>query len=342
MLRTQEISMPQAASKQHPAPGADIEVAGSPDPAVTVQNLVKTYPGPEGGSFNALDGVSFQVGRGEIFGFLGPNGAGKTTTLEIIEGIKEPTSGRVNVLGLDTRRDRKQIKDRIGVQLQAGAYFDFLTLQEILELFGSFYTRRLDPTDLLDRVGLQDKRSAFVKHLSGGQARRFSVVAALVNDPEVVFLDEPTTGLDPQARRTVWDLVRSINHEGTTVVLTTHYMEEAEALSDRIAIIDRGRIQALDTPRGLIRGLGVASRIRFTTAQRVSTEDLERLPGVVGVAGGADGESAYELRADRTDDALGGLVRWSESAPALLEDIEVRPATLEDVFLSVTGRRLRD
>jgi ABC-2 type transport system ATP-binding protein len=196
---------------------------------------------------------SFRACRGELFGFLGPNGAWKTTTLEIIEGIREPTSGHAAVLGLDSVADRTEVKRRIGVQLQAAAYFDYLTLHELLELFGSFYAVRRHPEELLERVGPLDKRRAQVRHLSGGQARRFSIVAALVNDPQVVFLDEPTAGLDPAARRTVLELIERINlEEGKTVVLTTHYMEEAELLADRIAIIDHGRIQGLDTPQALI------------------------------------------------------------------------------------------
>jgi ABC-2 type transport system ATP-binding protein len=230
-----------------------IAPSSSEQPAVQVRDLVKTYSPRRGGRFNAVDGLSFEVARGELFGFLGPNGAGKTTTLEIVEGIREPTTGQAMVLGLDSVSQREEVKRRIGVQLQAAAYFDYLTLHEILELFGSFYPVRRRPEELLDRVGLLEKRGAQVRHLSGGQARRFSVAAALVNDPEVVFLDEPTTGLDPAARRTVWELIAQINREeGKTVVLTTHYMEEAELLAQRIAIIDHGRIQALDTPRALI------------------------------------------------------------------------------------------
>src|ERR671919_1709827 len=245
--------------------------------AVEVRDLVKTYARPDGGSFNAVDGLSLEVGAGELFGFLGPNGAGKTTTLEIIEGIREPTSGRAAVLGLDSVFDREELKRRIGVQLQAGAYFSLLTLEEILELFGCFYPRRRDPDELLARVGLLDKRGAQVRHLSGGQARRFSVVAALVNDPEVVFFDEPTTGLDPAARRVVWDLIRQINREeGKTIVLTTHYMEEAELLADRVAIIDHGQIRAIDTPRGLISRLDGVGHVEFATAARLETAELAR------------------------------------------------------------------
>jgi ABC-2 type transport system ATP-binding protein len=318
-------------------------------PAVEVHELVKTYRGAEGASFNAVDGVSFEVRPGELFGFLGPNGAGKTTTLEIIEGIREPTSGRAAVLGLDSVRDREELKRRIGVQLQASAYFDYLTLREILELFGSFYPRRREADELLARVALLDKGGAQVRHLSGGQARRFSVVAALVNDPEVVFLDEPTTGLDPAARRTVWELIREINRdEGKTVVLTTHYMEEAELLADRVAVIDHGRIQALDTPERLIARLEGTGGIRFATERPIESGELEALPGVDGAtetrASQVDGVGAfvYELRATDPESVLPELLEWSGRDGIGLRSLEVLRGTLEDVFLELTGRELRD
>ncbi|MBS1885692.1 MAG: ABC transporter ATP-binding protein [Actinobacteria bacterium] len=313
--------------------------------AVEVRELVKTYRGADGAGFNAVDGASFEVRRGELFGFLGPNGAGKTTTLEIVEGIREPSSGHASVLGLDSVAEREELKRRIGVQLQAGAYFNFLTLEEILELFGSFYPRRRAPHELLARVGLLDKRGAQVRHLSGGQARRFSVVAALVNDPEVVFLDEPTTGLDPAARRTVWELIGEINREeGKTVVLTTHYMEEAELLAERIAIIDQGQIQALDTPARLIARYGRAGGVRFAAERPIDISVLEALPGVERAmetgspeAGGGYG---YELRAADPDAALFELISWRDGLG--LRSLEVLRGTLEDVFLELTGRELRD
>jgi ABC-2 type transport system ATP-binding protein len=317
--------------------------------AVTVDSLVKTYAAPGGERFNAVDGVSFEVRRGELFGFLGPNGAGKTTTLEIIEGIREPTSGRATVLGLDVVGDREELKRRIGVQLQAGAYFGYLTLEEILTLFGSFYPRRREPEELLGRVGLLDKRGAQVRHLSGGQARRFSVVAALVNDPDVVFLDEPTTGLDPAARRVVWDLIREANRdEGKTVVLTTHYMEEAELLADRVAVIDQGRIQAIDTPEALIARLDGVGKIRFAADRALPVVELERLHGVQQAAetrasalnGG--GAWAYELQAPDQQRALFELLAWSQRERVELRAFEAVPGSLEDVFLSLTGRALRD
>ncbi len=319
--------------------------------AVAVRDLVKRYRGADGTTLRAVDGVSFEVRRGEVFGLLGPNGAGKTTTLEIVEGLREPTSGRAAVLGLDVVRAREEVKRRIGVQLQAGAYFSLLTLEEILELFGSFYPRRLEPLELLARVGLLDKRGAQVRQLSGGQARRFSVAAALVNDPDVVFLDEPTTGLDPQARRAVWELVREINRaEGKTVVLTTHYMEEAELLADRVAIIDRGRIQAIDSPEALIARLDGAAKVRFATDRAVAVGELERLRGVESAletrashgAGAGAGAYGYELRASDAEAVLVELLAWAQQGGGRLRALEVVPGTLEDVFLEFTGRRLRD
>lgn len=317
--------------------------------AVAVDELVKTYAAPSGQPFNAVDGVSFQVSRGELFGFLGPNGAGKTTTLEILEGVREPSSGGAAVLGLDVVGDREELKRRIGVQLQAGAYFSYLTLEEILTLFGSFYPRRRDPEELLGLVGLLDKRGAQVRHLSGGQARRFSVVAALVNDPDLVFLDEPTTGLDPVARRVVWDLIRQVNREeGKTVVLTTHYMEEAELLADRVAIIDHGRIQAIGTPEALIARLDGVSMIRFAADRSLALAALERLRGVERAAetraSAVDGLGAwaYELQAPDQQQALRELLAWSGREQVELRAVEALPGTLEDVFLTLTGRTLRD
>src|ERR687891_294237 len=254
-------------------------------PAVEVHDLVKVYPRPGGGSLRALDGISFQVAVGEFFGFLGPNGAGKTTALEIIEGIRKPTAGEARVLGVDPRKDLDRVKRMIGVQLQAASYFSLLTITEILELFGSFYPTRRDPAELLKTVGLLDKGKAYVRQLSGGQQRRFSVAAALVNDPEVIFLDEPTTGLDPQIRHGLWELLRRLNRdEGKTIILTTHYMEEAELLADRVAIIDHGRIRAIDTPRNLIGRLDGQGHIEFAATREVETAELAALAGVTGAS----------------------------------------------------------
>jgi len=223
-------------------------------PIVTAEKLTKRYPAPEKGGSpqTVVNGISFAIERGEIFGILGPNGAGKTTTLEIIEGLRDADGGTVTVDGIDTAADPVAVKQRIGVQLQESEYFDHMTLAELLTLFGSLYSRRISVDDLLEQVSLTEKRGAMTKHLSGGQKQRFSIALALVNDPEVLFLDEPTTGLDPQARHNLWNLVRRIHGNGKTIVLTTHYMDEAEALCDRIAIMDHGEIIALDTPANLI------------------------------------------------------------------------------------------
>jgi ABC-2 type transport system ATP-binding protein len=315
----------------------------SQERAVEVLDLVKTFKAPGGGTLTAVDGVSFEVGEGEVFGFLGPNGAGKTTTLEIIEGLQAPTSGSTRVLGLDSHRDNTRMKERIGVQLQAGAYFDFLTLEEILELFGSFYAKRLPPEQLLEKVGLLEKRKALVRELSGGQAQRFSIVASMVNDPDVVFLDEPTTGLDPQARRNLWDFITFINKdEGKTVVLTTHYMEEAQLLCDRVAIIDQGRIQALDTPTGLIHQLPTAYRIRLESPRAIDLALLKDLPGVAEAVESPNGIFRYELSVARAQEALAPLMEIVKARGIELDDVQVTPATLEDVFLSLTGRSLRE
>lgn len=212
-----------------------------------VKNVKKAY-----GDFRAVKGVSFEVARGEVFGILGPNGAGKTTTLEMIEGMRPIDSGKVTVDGTDVAKEPYKVKEKIGVQLQSSSFFDNLNLVELLKLFGDLYHESIHPMHLLREVNLEEKAKSKAKELSGGQRQRFSIATTLVNQPVVVFLDEPTTGLDPQARRNLWDLVKQIQAKGTTVVITTHYMEEAEVLCDRIAIMDDGKIVAMDTPKNLI------------------------------------------------------------------------------------------
>lgn len=219
------------------------------DDVIIVKNLVKRYA-----DLTAVNDISFEVHKGEIFGLLGENGAGKTTTLEIIEGLRRPTGGDISVLGHSGWHELNEIKQKIGVQLQSSAYFNFLTLKEILDLFARFYHRHIKPDELLDMVDLQEKAKAYVTQLSGGQRQRFSIIAGLVNDPEIVFLDEPTTGLDPLARRNLWKLITTIKAKGKTIILTTHYMEEAELLCDRIAIMDKGKILRLDATSALITG----------------------------------------------------------------------------------------
>jgi ABC-2 type transport system ATP-binding protein len=304
---------------------------------VEVENLVRRY-----GDLTAVDGVSLRVRRGEVFGIVGPNGAGKTTTLETIEGLQTPTSGATRVLGLDSHRQAAQVKEIIGVQLQASAYFDFLTLREVLELFGSFYRRRLPPQELLARVGLEDKAHSQVKHLSGGQQQRFSIIASMVNDPEVLFLDEPTTGLDPQARRSLWDLIRDIRQQGTTVVLTTHYMEEAQALCDRVAIMDEGRIVALDSPERLIEGLEAPFNLRLHLSGTVDPSCLA-VTGVGKVTVDGEGpDREYRLQVANVGDTLQPLLARLAECETQVLNLEIEKATLEDVFLAHTGRELRD
>ncbi len=312
-------------------------------PAVRVDRLVKTYAHPDGGTFNAVDDLSFEVVSGEVLGILGPNGAGKSTTLEIIEGLQAPTSGSTSVFGLDSQADNAAMKTRIGVQLQASSYFEYLTLEELLNLFGSFYPRSLPAVELLDKVGLLGKRKALVGQLSGGQAQRFSIVAAMVNDPEIVFLDEPTTGLDPQARRNLWDLIRSINeNDGKTVVMTTHYMEEAEELSHRVAIIDAGQIQALDTPVGLISNLAADHNVVFTSGRPIVDDSLESLPAITTIRARSNGVHSYELGTRSPSQTVPALFKLAAIRSFEVDDLQVHAPTLEDVFLNVTGRSLRD
>lgn len=236
---------------------------------ISVQNLVKNY-----GTFEAVKGISFDVAEGEIFGLLGPNGAGKSTTLEIIETLRTKTGGKVFVDGLDLDTQPNEIKKRIGVQLQTSGFYPALNLVELIDLFCGLYNRDVDAMQLLDSVNLRDKAKAKVKELSGGQKQRFSVATTLINDPKIVFLDEPTTGLDPQARRNLWELIKSIRKRGTTVILTTHYMDEAEYLCDRVAIIDSGKIVALSSPDQLIDDLVEGGFEREKVVKRANLEDV--------------------------------------------------------------------
>jgi ABC-2 type transport system ATP-binding protein len=239
------------------------------EPVITVKDLVKKY-----GHLTAVDGISFDVRPGEIFGLLGPNGAGKTTTLEILETLRKKTAGSVRVAGYGLDDSPDEIKQRIGVQLQSAGYYPSLTLTELIRLFSGLYNRPADPGELLGRVGLTEKASARYKHLSGGQKQRFSIATTLINKPQIVFLDEPTTGLDPQARRNLWELIRGVRQSGATVVLTTHYMEEAEQLCDRVAIIEKGKLIAIDSPGVLIDNLVASGFERKTELRKASLEDV--------------------------------------------------------------------
>lgn len=244
-------------------------MAKSDDFIIEIKNLVKTY-----NDFNAVDGLSLNVKRGEIFGILGPNGAGKTTTLEIIETLKKPTSGEVHVDGFSVVDSPWEVKKRIGVQLQSTGFYPELTLVDLLNMFAAMYDVKIDPMKVLKQVNLEDKAKTFVNKLSGGQKQRFAVVSTLINNPKVLFLDEPTTGLDPQARTDLWTAIKQINKEGTTIVLTTHYIEEAETLCDRVAIMNGGKIIKIDTPKKLIEELVASGFKRQVIRKEATLEDV--------------------------------------------------------------------
>ena len=302
--------------------------------AIHVENLMKSYNGTR-----AVDGISFGVEEGEIFGLLGPNGAGKTTTVEILEGLRPADQGRAEVLGIDIHQESTRVKQQIGVALQTTTLLPNLTAWELLDLFGSFFTRSLPPDALLERLGLEEKRNARVQTLSGGQQQRLSVALALVNDPQLVFLDEPTTGLDPQARRSLWDVVETMRRDGKTVFLTTHYMEEAERLCDRVAIMDKGRILALDTPMELVRSQFTERAIQFAAPPGTGAPTFEGFPGVLRAAAENGDLVLYSGTVQQT---LSALLEWAEAQHVELGDIRLRRATLEDVFLKMTGRRIQE
>jgi ABC-2 type transport system ATP-binding protein len=305
--------------------------------AIEAQELKKYY-----GDTRAVDGVSFTVARGEIFGMLGPNGAGKTTTTEIIEGLRAPDSGCARVLGMDITREARQIKSRIGVQLQTTALYPRLTVREILDLFRSFFPGKTYDSDaLIDMVNLREKERTLTKDLSGGQRQRLSVALALINYPEIVFLDEPTTGLDPQARRNMWETIRAIQGSGATVFLTTHYMEEAQTLCDRVAVMDAGRVIALDTPGALIGQYFKESAIEFDLIGELPPEGAFRELKGVSRPAVREGSHVTIYTADTTA-TLGGLTDMAESGAILFDSLSVRRASLEDVFLKLTGKRMRE
>lgn len=298
---------------------------------LAVRDLKKHY-----GPVRAVDGVSFSVAKGTVFTLLGPNGAGKTTTLEILEGLREADSGEIELFGQTVRRVTSEMKTRMGVLLQEGGFEPYLRVREVLALFASFFDRARPVDEVMAEVALADKARALVRNLSGGQRQRLALGVALINDPELLFLDEPTTGLDPQARRNVWDVVERLKGEGKTIVLTTHYMEEAEALSDEVCIMDRGRVIARGSPRDLTAGLGQDTFIEFEVPE-LPPAALASLPGEVH----RDGTTLTLKTADFVA-ALEGLLSWSRSQGVELRNMIVRQPNLEDVFLSLTGRRLRE
>lgn len=301
---------------------------------IEVQGLYKSY-----GDLKAVQNISFAVARGEVFGMLGPNGAGKTTTMEIVEGLRESDSGSVEVLGLNIKREPRHVKARIGVQLQTTALYPYLTVSEVLDLFGSFFPRALSVRQLLGLVRLEDSRRKLCTHLSGGQQQRLSVALALVNDPEILFLDEPTAGLDPQARHNIWEVVEFARQRKKTVFLTTHYMEEAERLCDRVAIIDYGQIIATDRPEDLITQNFREEAIEFELAHPVEKEELGRLAGATNVVMENGKVTVYSTLVPAT---ISDLLDLARNRSFQVADLRVHRATLEDVFLKLTGRRIRD
>jgi len=296
--------------------------------AVAVTDIHKSY-----GDLNAVDGVSFAVAEGEFFGILGPNGAGKTTTLEIVEGLREPDSGTVSLLGVNPWPRNPALLPRVGVQLQASSFFERLTAREQLETFGSLYgVSKSTAAEMLELVGLTDKADVQENKLSGGQRQRLSIACALVHDPDVVFLDEPTAALDPQARRNLWDVLRAIQDRGKTIVYTTHYLDEAEILCDRVAIMDRGKILALDSPAALVRGLDAPTRITLQPGTLLADDAR----GIEGVDSATDDEDGLTISTRKPAPVLSALAERGT-----LDGLQVRTATLEDVFLGLTGREYR-
>ena len=301
---------------------------------VHVTDLVRHY-----GDVKAVDGISFQVMRGEVFGLLGPNGAGKTTTIEMLEGLNRPDSGVAEVLGIDVTKQPERLKQQIGVQLQTAALYPNLSVIELVDLFASFYERRRSAACLIREVGLDERDKALSKDLSGGQRQRLSIALALVNDPQLIFLDEPTTGLDPQARRTLWDQIEDLKSQGKTILLTTHYMEEAEQLCDRVAIMDHGKVLELGTVNELVARHFRERTVRFTTRPELPDYLLAGLAGVERVSRETDESVLYTLDAPQT---VGALLRSGDELGLQGLDMAVRRPTLEDVFIKLTGRALRD
>jgi ABC-2 type transport system ATP-binding protein len=306
------------------------------DTAVRCRGLVKRYE-----DLIAVNGLDVEVRTGECFGLLGPNGAGKTTTIEIVQGLLTPDEGTVEVLGLDWERNERELRQRMGTALQETRLPDKLTVREAVTLFRSFYDKGVPVEEVLEKVGLQEKSKSWVVKLSGGQRQRLAVACALVCDPDILFLDEPTTGLDPQSRHQLWDIIGQFRARGGTVVLTTHYMEEAERLCDRVAIVDHGRVIAEGPPAALIESLGAEHVVEFAVNGSGAVEDaaLLALPGVTGVKAD-DGRTRLTVR--RAHEAMPALVHLLRDRGAVLTELTTHRATLEDVFISLTGRHLRD
>jgi ABC-2 type transport system ATP-binding protein len=304
---------------------------------VEVANLRKTYKDTV-----AVEDLSLSVQAGEIFGLVGPNGAGKTTSIECMEGLRRADGGRIRVLGLDPIRQEHELRYVIGTQLQKSQLPDQLTVGEVLDLFASFYPDPAPWPALVERLGLSEKKNSWVSKLSGGQLQRVFIALALINRPKLVFLDELTTGLDPQARRSIWDLVREVRAGGCTVFLTTHYMEEAETLCDRVAIVDHGKIVALDTPAALVGNLGADTRVLFETGHDVEPRALQALGGVTRVERDGKLLTVYGRSAESGRPLIGLVIDWLAAQGVAFSNIRMEQPTLEDVFLQLTGRAMRD
>jgi ABC-2 type transport system ATP-binding protein len=304
------------------------------EPIIQVEDLYKSY-----GDVEAVRGVSFAVQEGEVFGLLGPNGAGKSSCVEILEGLRTADRGRVRVCGLDPETSGERFKEKIGAVLQSTSLPDKLRVKEAIELFAQFYRKRANTDDLLRRFQLDEKRTAFYSHLSGGQKQRLALAMALVNDPEVVFLDEPTAGLDPQVRREIYDIIEELKRGKKTVLLTTHYIEEAERLCDRVAIVDHGRVIAQGTPRELKHRSAGTTRIEVRLARPLSDGMLGRLDGV---ADCREFEGSFVLHSIRPPQTIVALVKQLEAENNELQSLEMFSPSLEDVFIELTGRRLRE
>jgi ABC-2 type transport system ATP-binding protein len=305
------------------------------DPIVKVEGLRKTY-----GATVAVDEVSFNVREGEIFGMVGPNGAGKTTTIECLEGLRKPNLGQVTVLGVDPQRESHFLHIHTGMQLQQSNLPDRMKVWEALDLYSSFYPKAINWEELLAHLGLEDKRNTQFAKLSGGQKQRLFIALALLPDPQLIFLDELTTGLDPQARHAIWDLVRDVRSKGKTILLTTHYMEEAEQLCDRVAILDHGRIVAMDTPAELIRSLGGEERLIFTV-ERVLSPEFEKAINQIGRLE-IQGEKMVVHGNTSQDSLVSDVVSLLAKLSIKFHDLRSEQSTLEDVFLKLTGREMKD
>ena len=303
-------------------------------PVIRVEGLYKNY-----GAVEALRGVSFEVEEGEVFGLLGPNGAGKTSTVEILEGMRTPDRGLARVCGLDPENSGIEFKEQIGAVLQSTSLPDKLRVHEAIELFARFYRRHANTDELLKRFQLDEKRSAFYSQLSGGQKQRLALAMALVNDPRVVFLDEPTAGLDPQVRREIYDIIEELKRDKKTVLLTTHYIEEAERLCDRVAIVDHGRVIALGSPRDLKHASAGTTRIEVRLAKPVTNGALARLDGVTDCR---EFDGAYVMHSSRPPQTIVALVKQLEAENNELQSLEMFSPSLEDAFIELTGRRLRE